>query len=102
MMESERTREANHASIFMAKRYCFCERRMKNRAQDRRKTTAGKSMLNRLELTPVEATDDLLHGNQENRFFHGCYKNYCSLPLYIFGRRNRNYFYLRTGPAPAR
>lgn len=96
------------------------------RAQDRGKATAGKSTLNRLELTPaeptaaelrykkifmkpdkidrlfvdvflqahaqapeeivldVDATDDPLHGNQENRFFHGYYKNYCYLPLYIF------------------
>ena len=86
---------------------------------------AGKSTLNRLELTPadaskksaykkitlvqesvdkllvdvflesyseipaqiildVDATDDPLHGNQEGRFFHGYYKAYCYLPLYIF------------------
>ena len=32
----------------------------------------------------VDATDDPLHGNQEGRFFHGYYKNYCCLPLYIF------------------
>lgn len=32
----------------------------------------------------VDATDDLIHGNQEGRFFHGYYKNYCYLPLYIF------------------
>ena len=96
------------------------------RAQDRGKAAAGKSTLNRLELTPaeptgaelrykkiimkpeeidrlfvdvflqahaeapeeiildVDATDDPLHGNQEGRFFHGYYMNYCYLPLYIF------------------
>jgi hypothetical protein len=96
------------------------------RSQDRGKAAAGKSTLNRLELTPgeptaaelrykkiimnseqldrlfvdvflqahaeapeeivldVDATDDPLHGNQENRFFHGYYMNYCYLPLYIF------------------
>ena len=32
----------------------------------------------------VDATDDPLHGEQEGRFFHGYYKNYCYLPLYIF------------------
>lgn len=31
-----------------------------------------------------DPTDDLLHGNQENRFFHGYYDNYCYLPLYVF------------------
>jgi hypothetical protein len=96
------------------------------RVQDRGKAAAGKSTLNRLELTPavptdtelrykkiimnpekvdrlfvdafikahaqapkeivldVDATDDPLHGKQENRFFHGYYMNYCYLPLYIF------------------
>ena len=94
--------------------------------QDKGKAAAGKSTLNRLELTPaeptaaelrykkiimkpeeidrlfvdvflqahdeapeqivldVDATDDPLHGNQEGRFFHGYYMNYCYLPLYIF------------------
>lgn len=93
--------------------------------EDRGKPLAGKSTLNRLELTsedangtarykkivanseaiddllmeiflesykaaPVritldlDATDDPLHGKQEGRFFHGYYKNYCYLPLYIF------------------
>lgn len=32
----------------------------------------------------IDATDDPLHGNQEGRFFHGYYKCYCYLPLYIF------------------
>jgi hypothetical protein len=32
----------------------------------------------------LDATDDPLHGNQEGRFFHGYYGNYCYLPLYIF------------------
>ena len=32
----------------------------------------------------VDATDDPLHGKQEGRFFHGYYKRYCYLPLYVF------------------
>ena len=32
----------------------------------------------------LDATDDPLHGHQEGRFFHGYYKCYCYLPLYIF------------------
>jgi Transposase DDE domain group 1 len=32
----------------------------------------------------VDATDDPLHGHQEGRFFHGYYRRYCYLPLYIF------------------
>jgi hypothetical protein len=95
------------------------------RARDRGKALAGKSTLNRLELTPagataadrykkivgdmkalasfwidtyvwtharrpdrividLDATDDPIHGNQEGRFFHGYYDEYCYLPLYLF------------------
>jgi hypothetical protein len=96
-----------------------------NRRQesDKGKALAGKSTLNRLELSKsdgpdkykkilmheeeidtwivqafidahtsapdeivldLDTTDDLIHGNQEGRFFHGYYGNYCYLPLYIF------------------
>ena len=95
------------------------------RKRDKGKALAGKSTLNRLELSPVgadersrykkitcntraveelfvelflqahvdppdrivldlDATDDPIHGHQLGRFFHGYYKNYCFLPLYIF------------------
>jgi len=97
----------------------------RGRARDKGKALAGKSTLNRLELTParadrksrykkitlhrpavqnlfvdtfldsrdqppdrieidVDATEDLLHGHQAGRFFHGYYDGYCYLPLYIF------------------
>ena len=32
----------------------------------------------------LDATDDPVHGNQEGRFFHGYYGQYCYMPLYIF------------------
>ena len=32
----------------------------------------------------LDATDDPLHGQQEGRFFHGYYRQYCYLPLYVF------------------
>jgi len=32
----------------------------------------------------IDTTDMALHGNQEDRFFHGYYGHYCYLPLYIF------------------
>jgi hypothetical protein len=97
----------------------------RQRPRDRGKPLAGKSTLNRLELTKVgadaesrykkiachtheverlfvtlflqahptppehivldlDATDDPVHGHQLGRFFHGYYKSYCYLPLYIF------------------
>ena len=31
----------------------------------------------------IDATDDPLHGRQEGRFYHGYYRGYCYLPLYI-------------------
>jgi hypothetical protein len=31
-----------------------------------------------------DATDDPVHGEQEGRFFHGFYDEYCFLPLYAF------------------
>ena len=36
----------------------------------------------------LDATDDPIHGDQEGRFFHGYYKCYCYLPLYIFCGRH--------------
>jgi len=94
------------------------------RKRDKGHALAGKSTLNRLELTPsdadessrykkivyhpekiesffvdafldahtkepesiildLDATDDPLHGHQEGRFFHGYYRCYCYLPLYV-------------------
>lgn len=97
----------------------------RRREQDRGKALAGKSTLNRLELSPpragknsrykkitanlasmetlltdlfieshttppkeiildFDATDDPVHGDQLGRFFHGYYKEYCYMPLYVF------------------
>ena len=105
----------------------------RRRAKDRGKALAGKSTLNRLELTSpdysgeplqkesnkpetkkitvdpesidalfvdlfldahekapqeiildLDATDDVVYGRQEGRFYHGYYHNYCYLPLYVF------------------
>ena len=32
----------------------------------------------------MDATDDRLYGQQEGRFYHGYYRDYCYLPLYTF------------------
>ena len=32
----------------------------------------------------LDVTDTPLHGEQQGRFFHGYYRHYCYLPLYIF------------------
>jgi hypothetical protein len=42
-----------------------------------------------------DSTDDLVHGKQEGRFFHGYYGNYCYLPLYVFAGDQLLCAYLR-------
>ena len=42
-----------------------------------------------------DATDDEVHGNQQNRFFHGYYDHYCFLPLYVFCGEHLLCAYLR-------
>jgi len=42
-----------------------------------------------------DATDDPIHGNQERRFFHGYYDQYCFLPLYVFCGSHLLVAYLR-------
>jgi len=44
----------------------------------------GHSRAPKQIILDLDATDDPLHGNQEGRFFHGYYRHYCYLPLYIF------------------
>ena len=36
----------------------------------------------------LDATGAVLYGQQEGRFFHGCYDSYCYLPLYVFCGRH--------------
>lgn len=42
-----------------------------------------------------DATDDPVHGEQEGRFFHGYYRAYCFLPLYVFCNDQLLVSYLR-------
>jgi len=42
-----------------------------------------------------DATDDPVHGEQIGRFFHGYYKHYCFLPLYVFCGKHLLAAYLR-------
>lgn len=42
-----------------------------------------------------DGTDDLVHGNQVGKFFHGYYGNYCFLPLYVFCGKQLLVAYLR-------
>jgi Transposase DDE domain group 1 len=42
-----------------------------------------------------DATDDLVHGHQEGRFFHGYYDHHCFLPLYVFAGHELLVPYLR-------
>ncbi len=42
-----------------------------------------------------DATDALIHGEQEGKFFHGYYDNYCFLPLQVFCEKKLLVSYLR-------
>lgn len=42
-----------------------------------------------------DATDDPVHGKQQERFFHGYYDSYCFLPLYVFCGEQLLVAYLR-------
>jgi hypothetical protein len=42
-----------------------------------------------------DATDDRVHGNQEGRFYHGYYGDWCFLPLYVFCGEQLLVSYLR-------
>ena len=42
-----------------------------------------------------DATDDPTHGRQEQTFFHGYYRHYCFLPLYVFCNEQLLVSYLR-------
>lgn len=42
-----------------------------------------------------DATDDPVHGEQIGRFYHGYYKHYCFLPLYVFSGKHLLAAYLR-------
>ena len=42
-----------------------------------------------------DATDDPVHGEQDGRFFHGYYRHYCFLPLYVFCGHQSLVSYLR-------
>lgn len=43
-----------------------------------------------------DATDDEIHGDQEGKFYHGYYRHYCFLPLYVFCGKKLLVSYLRT------
>lgn len=60
------------------------------------------AFINSYKQTPEElildfdATDDLIHGQQEGSHFNGYYRNYCFLPLYVFCGDKLLVSYLRT------
>ena len=49
----------------------------------------------------IDATDFELHGDQEDRFFHGYYNEYCYLPVMMFVDRHPVLVRLRTAPMDA-
>jgi Transposase DDE domain group 1 len=48
-----------------------------------------------------DSTDDIVHGNQVGKYYHGYYKNHCFLPLYVFCGKQLLVSYLRTSDKDA-
>jgi hypothetical protein len=48
-----------------------------------------------------DGTDDRVHGQQEGRFFHGYYGDYCFLPRYVFCGEQLLVSYLQPGNSDA-
>jgi len=69
---------------------CRLENRVDRAALVAMSQVLVESFIRRHQTPPAElvldfdATDDLVHGNQVGRFFHGYYDHYCFLPLYVF------------------
>ena len=69
---------------------CRFENRIDRRALVRMSEVFVETFITSHQRPPKElvldfdATDDRIHGQQENRFFHGYYDDYCFLPLYVF------------------
>ena len=79
--------------------------RLENRADRRTAAAMSRVLVEQFIASfaqaPVElildfdATDDRVHGLQEGRFFHGCYGDWCFLPLYVFCGEQLLVSYLR-------
>ena len=69
---------------------CRLENRITRKTLVRLSTLFVEQFLDSYDTPPDEitldfdATDDRVHGTQDERFFHGYYKSYCFLPLYVF------------------
>ena len=48
-----------------------------------------------------DATDDIVHGDQVGKYYHGYYGNHCFLPLYVFCGKQLLVSYLRTADKDA-
>ena len=69
---------------------CRLENRITRQALVRMSAVLVEQFIASFDAPPQElildfdATDDAVHGQQEGRFFHGYYDQYCFLPLYVF------------------
>lgn len=87
---------------------CRLENRVDRRSLWRMSEVLVDAFIGRHSVPPrrivldVDATDDVVHGGQQKRFFHGFYRSYCFLPLYVFCGKALLAAYLRpanSGPS---
>lgn len=79
--------------------------RMENRANRKMIFDSNKLMIEKFIesyitapteiILDFDATDDEVHGHQENRHFHGYYESHCFLPLHVFCKDQLLISYLR-------
>jgi hypothetical protein len=86
---------------------CRLENRVPRRALFEMSRVLVEQFINSFEEPPeclvldLDATDDPVHGEQEDRFFHGYYGGYCFLPLYVFCGDQLLVAYLRSADGDA-
>ena len=84
------TLEGTSETLASAPTLCRMEARSEKRAMFNLQKYLVELFIKKHKSPPKElvldfdATDDPTHGNQEGSFFHGYYKSYCFLPLYVF------------------
>ena len=102
-----RAQEDQHQPLASASTHCRFENRIDSKTNFKLHEILVETFLDSYQQPPEEiildydATDDPVHGNQEQRYFNGFYDNYCFLPLYVFCGDQLLVSYLRSSSVSA-
>ena len=101
------SQEDQHQPLASASTHCRFENRIDSKTNFKLHEILVETFLDSYQQPPEEiildydATDDPVHGNQEQRYFNGFYDNYCFLPLYVFCGDQLLVSYLRSSSVGA-